>query len=292
MIRQLFLGVIILALTFSSISCGPDAKEEALAPTAPSSVTGGITPTEPGNEDLEVDTVQNESATTAESEFNDILTPNYYQSGNDEFRDEIDNFIFYARKEKVLHPLNDIRDEIATPVNGSFGAGKGPGGNQEHHPAVDLYPMNATSETEIYASHDGYLTTHTDSQKYRNHISIVKDILDNDGNFIGKLVTIYAHVDLGKDLDDLIDLNNQYVNKGDLISRNLYSETMGGPHLHFEIRYYRSSDSGLEEFYGSRLPGNESNLTLPSAGEWTYGYWDENIGYGYADPGNHGLNLK
>lgn len=60
MIRQLFLGVIILALTFSSISCGPDAKEEALAPTAPSSVTGGITPTEPGNEDLEVDTVQNE----------------------------------------------------------------------------------------------------------------------------------------------------------------------------------------------------------------------------------------
>ena len=292
MIRKLFLVVVILALTFSSISCGSDAKEEALAPSAPGSITRGVTPTEPSNEDMEIDTVQKESVTAAESEFNDILTPNYYQSWDDEFRDEIDNFIFYARKERFLHPLNDIKDEIEIPVNGSFGAGKGPGGNQEHHPAVDLYPINTTSEIKIYASHDGYLTTHTDLQKYRNHISIVKDIFDNDGSFIGKLVTIYAHVDLDKDLDDLIDLNNQYVNKGDLISQNLYSETLGGPHLHFEIRYYRSSDSGLEEFYGVKLASNKFNLTLPSAGKWTYGYWNENIGYGFADPSNHGLNFK
>lgn len=310
MIRKLFLVVVILALTFSSISCGSDAKEEALAPSAPGTMTRGVTPTEPSNEDVEadtvqeenataaenedveVDTVQEESATAAEGEFDDILTPNYYQSWNDEFRDEIDNFIFYARKERLLHPLNDIKDEIEIPVSGRFGAGKGPGGNQEHHPAVDLHPVNTTSEIKIYASHDGYLTAHTDLQKYRNHIAIVKDIFDNDRNFIGKLVTIYAHLDLDKDLDDLIDLNNQYVNKGDLISQNLYSETVGGPHLHFEIRYYRSSDSGLEEFYGVKLPSNKFNLTLPSAGKWTYGYWNEDIGYGYADPGNHGLNFK
>ena len=316
MIRKLFFVVVILALIFSAISCGSDAKEEALAPSAAGSMTDEETPTEPGDEDMEVDTVQEEgataaetptepgdedmevdtaqeeSATVAESEFDDILTPNYYQSRDDEFRDEIDNFIFYARKERFLHPLADIKDEIEIPVSGRFGAGKGPGGNQEHHPAVDLFPVNAASEIKIYASHDGYLTTHTDLRKYRNHISIVKDIFDNDENFIGKLVTIYAHVDLDKDLNDLIDLNNQYVNKGDLISQNLYSETVGRPHLHFEIRYYRSSDSGLEEFYGAKLASNEFNLTLPSAGKWTYGYWNENIGYGYADPNNHGLNFK
>ncbi len=84
MIRKLFLVVVILALTFSSISCGSDAKEEALAPSAPGSMTRGVTPTEPSNEDIEVDTEQKESATAAESEFNDILTPNYYQSWNDE----------------------------------------------------------------------------------------------------------------------------------------------------------------------------------------------------------------
>ena len=73
-------------------------------------------------------------------------------------------------------------------------------------------------------------------------------------------------------------------------AKHLYSGTRGGPHLHFEIRYYRSEDTGNETFYGNSIgPGGSSDLTEPSAGSWSYGYWNPDIGYGFGNPKNHGL---
>ncbi len=72
---------------------------------------------------------------------------------------------------------------------------------------------------------------------------------------------------------------------GDLISKNLWSGTCGGPHLHFEIRYYRPADNGTEEFYGFRE-------SVPGAGDWPYGKWDPDVGYGFGDPKSHGLSFR
>jgi len=61
---------------------------------------------------------------------------------------------------------------------------------------------------------------------------------------------------------------------------------MGGSHLHFEIRYYRNSDMGNEEFYSWQKSGVNTKL---SSGIWLYGYWNPNIGYGFGNPINHGV---
>lgn len=110
---------------------------------------------------------------------------------------------------------------------------------------------------------------------------------DSIGNILGKMVTIYGHIDLNLDSLDNRLLNGQFVSQGDTVSKHLYSGTVGGPHLHFEIRYYRPGDTGDEKFYGFVLPGPPSNLTAHSTGSWLYGYWDPNVGYGFADPENH-----
>lgn len=70
-----------------------------------------------------------------------------------------------------------------------------------------------------------------------------------------------------------------------MISKNLWSGTRGGPHLHFEIRYYRPADNGTEEFYGFRE-------SVPGAGDWPYGKWDPDVGYGFGDPKSHGLSFR
>ena len=54
------------------------------------------------------------------------------------------------------------------------------------------------------------------------------------GKFLGKLVTVYAHIELNE-ADGLL-LEGKLVQKGELLSNHLYSGTMGGPHLHFEVR--------------------------------------------------------
>ncbi|MFT6020696.1 MAG: murein DD-endopeptidase MepM/ murein hydrolase activator NlpD, partial [Saprospiraceae bacterium] len=74
--------------------------------------------------------------------------------------------------------------------------------------------------------------------------------------------------------------------KGDLVSKNLYSETMGGPHLHFEIRFYRNSEIGNEDFYNWQ---NSGNYTTQSSGIWSYGYWNPDVGYGFGNPLNFGI---
>ena len=67
------------------------------------------------------------------------------------------------------------------------------------------------------------------------------------GKFLGKLVTVYAHIELNE-ADGLL-LEGKLVQKGELLSNHLYSGTMGGPHLHFEVRYYRANDKGDETFF-------------------------------------------
>lgn len=225
----------------------------------------------------------------------DFLTPQYYNSadGND-FRTVINKFIYYARLEQFHNPLkNDqgnIPEYIVTSM-GEFGAKKGANGIYQHHPAVDLHVGNSETFVNLYAAYDGFVSTYRDADKYRSYISITKNIVDDNGNVIGKLVTIYAHVDLDLDEAENLFFNDKNVLKGELISKNLYSLTAGGPHLHFEIRYYRAYDLGNETFYGSIFPGQSTQFTEKSAGIWEYGYWNTSIGYGFGNPNNHGLNF-
>lgn len=219
----------------------------------------------------------------------DMLTPAYYNAATgDPFRDEVNTFIYHAQREPLHHPLQNGTNAIpafTVPVGGYFGAGKGPGGTAEHHPAVDLHVGNDATVVDVFAAHGGTVQTYKNVvQKFRHHLSITQSITNNTGQVIGKMVTVYAHLDLNLDEAGGLFMDGQTVNAGDLVSKHLYSGTMGGPHLHFEIRYYRPDDAGDEEFYGF-------NFTVPSAGPWPYGYWDPNIGYGFGDPKNHGLVL-
>lgn len=216
-----------------------------------------------------------------------MLTPEYYLApDNDAFRNEVNKFVHYARLESFQHPLENQSGEIpeySTPLIGEFGAVKGNPPDQQHHPAIDMHVGSNETNVELFATYDGYVQTYKDAQMYRDYLSITKNIEDEFGNVLGKMVTIYGHLDLGLDEADGIFLNGQTVNQGDLISTHLYLETVGGPHLHFEIRYYRTYDVGDEYFYGSFYP----YLTEPSAGISIYGLWDPNVGYGYANPVNH-----
>jgi murein DD-endopeptidase MepM/ murein hydrolase activator NlpD len=186
------------------------------------------------------------------------------------------------------HPLENERGRkptFAAPGWGAFGAGKGPTQTEQHHPATDLKVGQRETEVELYAAHDGVVATVRDAPKYRNYISITKIITGEDGAELGKLVTLYAHVDLDLDEADGLLLDGMQVQAGDLISKNLWSGTRGGPHLHFEIRYYRPSDNGTEEFYGFRE-------SVPGAGDWPYGKWNPNVSFGFGNPKSHGLSFR
>ena len=225
--------------------------------------------------------------------YQDILTPLYYNSNeNDSFRNDVNKFIYYVRQEQFQHLLEDESGQIpqyTVPSSGKFGVGKGPNGTSEHHPADDLHVGNSETNVNIYAVHDGYVTTFRDAPKYRHYLSITKDITDDNGQLIGRMVTLYAHIDLDLDEVNSLIMNEQYVSKGDIVSKHLYSGTMGGPHLHFEICYYRPEDTGTETFYGFVGMDGISELTEPSSGNWLYGYWNPDVGYGFGNPKNHGL---
>ncbi len=218
--------------------------------------------------------------------YQDFLTPYYYSSNNESFRTEINKFIHFARLTEFQHPIEDSVAQMPSySINRGFGDGIGPGGTAQHHPAIDLHIENGDTNVVMYAAYDGYIHTVRDAAKYRDYLSITKDIKDSLDNTIGKIVTIYGHIDLNLDSLDNRLLNGQFVNQGDIVSRHLYSGTLGGPHLHFEIRYYRPSNVGNEEYYG--WSGGSITYTEPSAGSWSYGYWDPNTGYGFANPKNH-----
>jgi hypothetical protein len=225
----------------------------------------------------------------------DMLTPAYYLAAEDDpFRAEVDRFISRCRKEVFHHPLlNETGKMPPFKVHnwGTFGAGKPPGRNMQHHPAADFKIDGGETKVSLYACYDGLVTTFKDVPKYRHYLAITKDVFAEDGKVLGKLVTIYGHIDLDLNEADGLSLEGKRVKKGDLVSRHLYSGTMGGPHLHFEVRYYKVGEQGDEEFYGFQFPGSkDTNLTEASSGPWPYGYWNPNIGYGYADPKNHGVD--
>jgi murein DD-endopeptidase MepM/ murein hydrolase activator NlpD len=218
-------------------------------------------------------------------EHSDMLTPAYYQDGA--LRSAVDAFIGACRTEPFHHPLESGTGgipEYRVPGMGRFGAGKGPTGTEQHHPATDLHVGNRETQVELFAAHDGLVSTVRDAPKYRHYIAITKPIMDEAGKELGKLVTLYGHVDLDLDEAAGLSMDGKQVKAGDLISKNLYAGTRGGPHLHFEIRYYRPADSGNEEFYGFRE-------SVPSEGTWPYGFWNPEHGYGYANPINHGLTF-
>ncbi len=225
----------------------------------------------------------------------DMLTPAYYQSTTEaSFIEDVNQFISFAQLEQFHHPLEDETGRIpdfTVPPIGEFGAGKGLNGTSQHHPAVDLHVGNKEILVNIYASYDGFVTTVKNADKYRHYVSISKNVEDGNGQLIGKLVTLYAHIDLDLDEADSLNINEQHVNKGDIISKHLYSGTLGGPHLHFEIRYYRAGDNGTETFYGFANP-NLPELTEPSAGNWSYGVWNPTVGYGFGNPISHGLDFQ
>jgi Secretion system C-terminal sorting domain/Peptidase family M23 len=223
--------------------------------------------------------------------YEDMLTPEYYLSANgSDFRSEVNKFIYYAREIRFHHPLENSEGfipSIYTPAMGQFGAGKGPTRTQQYHPAIDMHVGNDEVDVNIYAAFDGYIATYKDAAKYRDYISLVTEVKDENNNVLGKVRVIYGHVDLLLDEADNIKLDGKFVQKGELISKHLYSGTMGGPHLHFEIRYYRPGEKGNEDFYGSIFPGVPTDFTEPSAGSWEYGFWNPELGYGFAHPENH-----
>lgn len=215
----------------------------------------------------------------------DFLTPVYYNNplGGD-FRLETNKFVHFARQIPFQSPLQDSLGQSPNfNIKREFGAGIGPGGTGSHHPASDYHVENGASLVNLYAAHDGYVTIDKTVNRYRHFLSITTDVLDSLGTKLGKMVSLYAHIDLDLDAQENIDLDGKFVNKGDLISKHLYSGTVGGPHLHFEIRYYRDTDDGNEDFYG----GNVGNNTMPSSGSWSYGYWNPDTGYGFANQLNH-----
>ncbi len=222
-----------------------------------------------------------------DGDYQDLLTPQYYLSEDGaEIRDEINKFIFFARMEPFQHPLESpagVLPVFNTPVNGTFEVGKGPGKTGEHHKAVDMHLGSGGVDMEIYASHSGNVTAFYNAKKYANHLKVTKDIKDSSGNVLGKLVTLYGSLDLDLDEESGLSPSGQFVEKGELISKHLHPETVGGPHLHYEVRYYRNADVGDEEFYG--FFGQD--LTDSSAGSWSYGMWNPSVGYGFANPENH-----
>ncbi len=228
------------------------------------------------------------NSNSEENGYQDMLTPAYYISdNNDSFRIEVNNFLEQVRKIEFYNPLanaSGLMPSFTVPSIGEFGALKGA---SQHHEAVDLHIENNETEVILYASHDGIVRTVKDAEKYRHYLSITKEIQDSSNQIVGKLVTLYGHIDLDLDEAKFSSLDGQFVSVGDTVSKHLYSGTVGGPHLHFEIRYYRPSDDGNEEFYGSKA----ADLTEPSTGDWSYGYWNSNVGYGFGNPMNHGLHF-
>lgn len=227
----------------------------------------------------------------------DFLTPKYYDvSSTDPFKTEVDSYLTEVRKVTLQKP---ITVSYTIPSEGTFSADKG----AEYHHALDLHPVNSETNVNIYASHAGTVTMcqtqgPPSGNVYRHFISVATDITNSSGTIVGKMVTIYAHLSL--DLDSGMPSSGSQVTKGQLISQHLYSQTKGGPHLHFEVRYYRPTDNvtnnctlngtttGLPEYYG--WPAS-SSLTTKSSGPWSLGYWDPSVGYGFGYPPHQGLFL-
>ncbi|MFT5725407.1 MAG: hypothetical protein ACI9JN_002532 [Bacteroidia bacterium] len=214
--------------------------------------------------------------------YEDMLTPEYYTTSNGGlFRNEVNMFVHFARLISFQHPLE--KTTVYTTARG-FGDGIGLNNTSQHHNAFDMHIGNNDRRVVMLASIEGTVSTYNNAPKYRDYLTITNNVEDSIGNIIGKIVVLYGHIDLELDSLDNRLLNGQHINKGDTISNNLYSGTAGGAHLHFEIRYYRTTDNGEEDFYNWK---NTSPIIVQSTGSWSYGYWNPSVGYGFAHPDNH-----
>ena len=225
--------------------------------------------------------------------FEDMLTPEYYLSDSgDVFRSELNKLVYYARTIEFQNPLMVTNGDLPLyEITRNFGDGiGGPTGTSQHHPAIDMHIENNETAVTLLAAHDGYVRTYVDAPKYRHYLSITKEVLDASASVIGKIVTLYGHIDLDLDSTAGLVMGGQYVERGDTVSMNLYSETVGGPHLHFEIRLYRPGDVGDELFYSFVGPEGSETYTEQSVGSWSYGYWNPSVAYGFANPENHMLS--
>ncbi len=207
----------------------------------------------------------------------DMLTPEYYQSSTSDFREEVNEFLYFAHESQFANQYGDNADyDVGRQFTDEM-----PNGSQ-NHPATDMHPSNGDATISVYAAHAGRATLIMGAPKYRDYIAVSTDVTDGDGNVIGQIVTIHAHLELTQPYI----ADGTAVAKGELIQEVLYEETRGGPHLHFEIRYYRAGDDGTEEFYGGPNGAN----TAESLNGFV-GYWDPTTGYGFGNPLNHGLSL-
>ena len=224
----------------------------------------------------------------------DMLTPAYYAAEpTSTLRSEINRFVHFAHRMSTNHPLSDgtgVTPAYRTPSQGEFGAHKGTEIFTQHHPAIDLYVGGRQTAVALYAAHDGRVATFRDIEKYRHLLTLTTEIRDDAGALLGRMVTFYGHIDL--DLDEAAGLlmDGAIVRAGDLLSRHLYAGTMGGPHLHYEIRYYRPNDTPGTDFYGGNTgPMGNPSFTLSAAEPWPFGAWHPEHGYGFGNPANHGI---
>ncbi|MBL4700051.1 MAG: peptidoglycan DD-metalloendopeptidase family protein [Phycisphaeraceae bacterium] len=109
---------------------------------------------------------------------------------------------------------------------------------------------NRETNVTLYATYDGRVTTFRNAPKFRHYLALTKNIVADNGDILGKIVTVYAHLDLDLDKASGLSLDGAIVKKGDTISKHLYAGTKGGPHLHFEIRYYRPKTKVMKLFTG------------------------------------------
>ena len=217
-----------------------------------------------------------------ESEFDDMINPAHYT--DDGYTDEIVEFLYYAHQMDFYDPIS-TEDHVISTNFGSFGSLKGRAPNYEYHPAIDLKVDNNETIVNIYAVFDGLVKVYTDQAKYRDMLTLETEVRNDNGDLLGSILIIYAHIDVADDLLDNMNPDKQDVQKGDTLSMNLYEGTVGGPHLHFEIRYYLNTDDisgGYFEYYGSKM-----NFDLPSESPWEYGYWSSTNGIGFGNPKNH-----
>jgi len=145
----------------------------------------------------------------------DMLTPAYYSG---ELKKQADVFLAACHQVKMHHPLENKKGrtpDYIVPNFGKFGAGKGPTQTEQHHPATDLKVEGGETDVELYAAHDGVIFTVRDAPKYRHYISISKIITDEKGNELGKLVTLYGHVDLDLDEKDGLKLDGKQIKAGE-----------------------------------------------------------------------------
>jgi hypothetical protein len=69
--------------------------------------------------------------------------------------------------------------------------------------------------------------------------------------FMGCTNVYDENIVLDLDSEENLFEDGQEISKGELISMHLYEENLGGLHLRFEIRCYKESDIGDEEYMGS-----------------------------------------